>query len=151
SYGYPSVTITDSVKKDIVFINEIIGSKIALSDHRSPSISEDELARLASDTRVAGMISGKDGIVVAHMGDGEDDLGIINRVIEKSDITIVSIRTTHVNRKKELLLESFEYEKRGGIIDLTCGIYEDLSPAKVVEKAKEEGVPLENITISSDG
>src|SRR5699024_11633606 len=70
SYGYPSVTITDSVKKDIVFINEIIGSKIALSDHRSPSISEDELARLASDTRVAGMISGKAGIVVAHMGDG---------------------------------------------------------------------------------
>lgn len=151
SYGYPSVTITDSVRKDIVFINEIIGSKIALSDHRSSSISEDELARLASDTRVAGMISGKAGILVAHMGDGEDGLGIINRVIEKTEIPIVSIRPTHVNRKEKLLLESFEFAKRGGIIDLTCGIYEDLSPSKVVERAKEEGIPLENITISSDG
>lgn len=59
-------------------IDEIIGVKIALSDHRSPSISSDELARLASDARVAGMISGKAGIVVAHMGVG---LHTINTVI----------------------------------------------------------------------
>ncbi len=35
SYGYPSITITESVKKDILYIQEIIGVKIALSDHRS--------------------------------------------------------------------------------------------------------------------
>ena len=28
SYGYPSVTLTDSVKKDIVFIDEVIGVKL---------------------------------------------------------------------------------------------------------------------------
>lgn len=151
SYGYPSVTLTDSVKKDIVFIDEVIGVKIALSDHRSPSISEDELARLASDARVAGMISGKAGIVVAHMGHGKDGLGLINRVLEKTEIPIRTIRPTHVNRKEELLVESFEFAKKGGIIDLTCGIYKDLSPTKVIQRAENEGVPLENITISSDG
>lgn len=151
AYSYPSPTLTGQVKKDIVFVQEIIGVKIALSDHRSSSLTEDELSRLASDARIAGMLSDKAGIVVAHMGDGEDGLGIVNRVLGKTEIPIKTIRPTHVNRKKELLLESFEYAKKGGIIDLTCGMSDELSPSKVIKLAKEKGVPLENITISSDG
>ncbi|MEW8973216.1 MAG: beta-aspartyl-peptidase [Tissierellaceae bacterium] len=151
SYGYPSVTLTDSVSKDIVFIDEIIGVKIALSDHRSPSVSKYELARLASDARVAGMISGKAGIVVAHMGNGSEGLDLINEVLEETEIPVRTIRPTHVNRKEELLIESFDYAKRGGIIDMTCGIYKDLSPTNVILRAKKAGVPLENITVSSDG
>lgn len=150
-YSYPSATLTGEVKKDIVFVEEIIGVKIALSDHRSSSLSDDELARLASDARIAGMLSAKAGIVVAHMGDGEDGLGIVNRVLEKTEIPIRTIRPTHVNRKKELLMESFEYAKKGGVIDLTCGISDELSPRMVIKQAKEKGIPLENITISSDG
>lgn len=59
SYGYPSVTLTVSVQKDITFIEEIIGMKIALADHRSSFVTQEELARLASQARVAGMVSGK--------------------------------------------------------------------------------------------
>lgn len=151
SYGYPSITLTDSVKRDIVFIEEIIGVKIAVSDHRSPSISQNELARLASDARVAGMLSGKAGIVVVHMGSGKKGLNLINEVLEETEIPIRTLRPTHVNRKEELLIEAFDYAKRGGIIDMTCGIYKDLSPGNVIVRAKTEGVPLENITISSDG
>lgn len=151
SYGYPSVTLTGSVKKDIVFIEEVIGVKIALSDHRSPSISFDELARLGSDARVAGMLSGKAGVVLVHMGDGRKGLGLINEILEETEIPIRNFIPTHVNRKKELLYEAFDYAKKGGIIDLTCGISSDMKPTKVVIKAEEEGVPLENITISSDG
>lgn len=151
SYGYPSVTITNSVKKDIAFIEEIIGVKIALSDHRAPNLSFDELARLAADARVAGMLSGKAGIVTAHMGDGSVGLGLINEVLEKTDIPVKIIRPTHVNRKKELLLEAYSYAKKGGIIDLTCGISDDMSPANVIAQAEQNNVPLENITVSSDG
>lgn len=151
SYGYPSATITNSIKKDITFIDEIIGVKIALSDHRSPSISCDELARLASDARVAGMISGKAGIVTAHMGNGDAGLGLINEVLEKTEIPAKVIRPTHVNRKRKLLLESFDYAKKGGIIDLTCGMSEEMSPSNVIIQAEKMDVPLENITVSSDG
>lgn len=151
SYGYPSITLTDSVKKDIVFIEEVIGVKIAISDHRSPSISQSELARLASDARVAGMLSGKAGIVVVHMGSGKKGFNLINEVLEETEIPIRTMRPTHVNRKEELLIESFDYAKRGGLIDLTCGIYKDLSPGNVIVRAESEGVPLENITVSSDG
>lgn len=151
SYGYPSVTLTESVKKDIAFISEVIGVKIAISDHRSPSISFNELSRLASDARVAGMLSGKAGIVVAHMGDGKKGLKPINDIVENTDIPITVIRPTHVNRKESLLLQSYDYAKRGGIIDLTCGIFDDMSPSEAVIRAEKKRVPLENITISSDG
>ena len=36
SYGYPSVTLTGDIRKDIMFVEEIIGVKLALSDHRAP-------------------------------------------------------------------------------------------------------------------
>lgn len=49
SYQYPSTTITGDIKKDIMFIDEIIGCKLALSDHRSTHISTTQLTMLASE------------------------------------------------------------------------------------------------------
>ena len=36
AYGYPGPTITGSISKDIMFVNEIFGLKLAVSDHRAP-------------------------------------------------------------------------------------------------------------------
>lgn len=151
SYGYPSVTLTDSVKKDITYINEIIGVKIAISDHRAPRTTKEELARLASDARVAGMLSGKAGVVVTHMGEGKGRLKPIRDVLENWDLPMKTFIPTHVNRNDDLLKEALDYARAGGTIDLTCGIYDERTPGKVVAEALKNGVPAENITISSDG
>ena len=86
AYGVPSLTITGSIKKDIVFVNEILGLKLAVSDHRGPNITVEELIRLASDVRVAGMISGKPGIIVIHMGEGKGKLTPVFEALERADI-----------------------------------------------------------------
>lgn len=151
SYEYPSPNITGSIKRDIVFIDEVIGVKIALSDHRSSILSNEELARLASEARVGGMLAGKAGIVVAHMGDGKKGFEPINKIIKDTEIPIRTFRPTHVNRKEKLLMEAFNFAKKGGIIDLTCGSQNELRPGKVIKRAKKLKVPLENITFSSDG
>ena len=151
SYEYPSVTLTGSVRKDIVFIEEIIGGKVALSDHRSSSLTPAELARLASDVRTAGMLSGKAGALIAHMGSGRRGMGMIREVLETTDIPITTIRPTHVNRAESLLNEALEFAKDGGIIDITCGTYQEWPAHRVIQLARERQVPLENITISSDG
>lgn len=151
SYRYPSLTITDSIQKDIVFIDEIIGVKIALADHRSSQIGIQELKFIGSEARTAGMLSGKAGIVVVHMGDGKKQLQPIISALENSELPIQVFRPTHVNRNRKLLNEGFEFIKKDGIIDLTCGIYDELSPAAVIKKALEEKLPLKNITVSSDG
>ncbi len=151
SYGYPSVTLTGDIKKDLAFISEIIGVKLALSDHRAPNVTEDELIRLASDARTAGMLSGKSGALTLHMGDAESGLKPVFNALEKTAIPIKIFHPTHVNRNPKLLEEAFTFMQMGGTIDLTCGFDEAASPAATIARARSEGLPTDHITVSSDG
>ena len=154
SYGFPSKTLTNSLKKDIVFIHPIIGTKIAISDHRSSSITNDELARLASDTRVAGMISGKSGVVITHMGDGSTNLKQVFDVIDNTEIPLTTIHPTHVNRKKSLLEDAYKYANIGGYIDISAGyidIDDEVSGVTAIKESIKRNIPQNRITISSDG
>lgn len=151
SYEVPTVTLTENLRKDILFVEEIIGGKIAISDHRDSAPSRDNLVKIASDVRVANMLSGKNGGLVLHVGNGKNGLQPILDIIQDTEIPARTFRPTHVNRSEKLIEEAFQLTKLGGIIDLTCGIYDELSPANVVIKAKKYGANMENITISSDG
>ena len=44
AYVYPPVTVTGSVSKDIVYIKEILGCKLAISDHRCSRPTKEELS-----------------------------------------------------------------------------------------------------------
>lgn len=151
SYEYPTVTLTGSIKRDLVYIQEIIGCKIALSDHRSSHISNHELMRVASDTKVAGMLSGKAGVLTIHMGDGKRGLSPIFEILEESDLPVVAFRPTHLNRKDELLEQSFELLALGGYADYTCGIAGYSRPGEVIARIHERDLPLDRVTVSSDG
>ena len=149
AYGYPNPTITGEVDRDIVFIDEILGVKLAISDHRAPNVTEEELIQIASKVRVAGMLSGKPGIVVLHMGDDEAGLQPVFRALEKTSIPTRIFRPTHVNRNEHLLEDGYEFLRRGGYVDLTCGMHS--SPGSYVLEAWKRGIPTEHITMSSDG
>ena len=149
AYGYPSTTITDSVQKDIVFVEEIIGCKLALSDHRSGHVTLEELMRLASDVRVAGMLSKKAGILTLHLGDEKQGLQMVMDILDQTDIPIKTFQPTHVNRNPALLQQAIGFAKRGGTIDITCDSTEGVYQALM--KIKEEGVCMDQVTLSSDG
>ena len=149
AYGYPSPTITDSVQKDIVFIEEIIGCKLALSDHRSSHVTLEELMRLASDVRVAGMLSKKAGILTLHLGDEKQGLQSVMDILDQTDIPIKTFQPTHVNRNPFLLQQAIGFAKRGGTIDITCDSTEDVYQALM--RIKEEDVCMDQVTLSSDG
>ncbi len=158
AYGYPPVTLTGSVKKDIAFVDEIIGLKLALSDHRAPNISVDELIRLGSDVRTAGMIGGKPGLIVLHMGDGRKKLGPVFEALEETDIPVKTFQPTHINRNHELYKDGLRLAKMGGYIDLTCEDFVKGEPLlgydpvpALLEEAKAADVPMDHITFSSDG
>lgn len=150
-YGYPGATLTGDVKKDIAFIQEVLGLKLAISDHRAPNVSVEELIRIGSDTRVAGMLSGKPGFVVLHMGDDKRGLRPVFEALEQTSIPVKIFRPTHVNRNPMLLEQGMEYLEAGGYVDYTCGMDEDATPGKCILQAKERGIALDRITISSDG
>ncbi|MBT9779102.1 beta-aspartyl-peptidase [Clostridium sp. MCC353] len=151
SYGFPPVTITGNLQKDIAFVDEVIGVKLAISDHRAPNISTDELIRLASDVRTAGMLSGKAGIVVLHMGDDIRGLEPVFEALERTSIPIKTFQPTHISRTEKLLKDGFRFAKMGGTIDITCGESKRDKVAALLREAKSQGVPMENLTFSSDG
>ena len=70
SYHLPVKTLTGTVESDIMLIPEVLGWEVAISDHRSSAPTHDELARLVSEARVAGLLAGKSGVSFFHLGTG---------------------------------------------------------------------------------
>ncbi len=155
-YHVPPVTLTGSVRDDIVYLDPVIGiGELALSDHRSSQPTRDELLRIASDAHVAGMISGKAGIVHLHLGDGERGLDLVRQALDFSELPPRVFNPTHVNRRKALFEEAIELARRGSTVDITAfpvAEDEDAWPADVaLLKYLESGAAAERVTISSDG
>lgn len=156
-YRVPSPTLTGNIGDDVTFLDACIGLKTAISDHRSSQSTVDELARIASQSRIGGMTAGKAGSVVVHLGDGDGHFDPLIAVIEQSEIPIGQFIPTHVNRKRALLDEAKLWAKRGGNIDFTTGIDAEDNPAgstktsTSIAECLADGVPLDRISMTSDG
>lgn len=147
SYAYPSTTITGSVKKDIMFIDEILGVKLALSDHRSSHVTLEEFIRLASDVRTAGMLSGKPGCMTLHMGDEADDLSLVLKAVRNTGLPCTMFHPTHVTRNDRLFQKALQLLYMGGTIDITCDGQKRC--AEWIRQANPKD--YSRITLSSDG
>ncbi len=150
SFHLPPATITGSVKRDVALIEEVIGVKTAVSDHRDSQMSVHELARLSSEARFGGMLGGKAGIVHVHLGDGPAGLDPVNDVIERGSIPISQFLPTHVSRNASLLEQGIDLVKRGGYIDLNPS-EDESGTLSVVETLRDSGIDLTRVTFSSDG
>ena len=150
-YGLDPNYIMESVKDDIVFIDKVIGCKIAITDIRSSFPSDIELLRILSQLRVGGMLSSKKGILHIHLGNLKSKMDVLFKLVEEHEFPIEHISPTHVGRTKELFNEAIRFAKMGGMIDITTGASKFTDPYKSVLIAIENGVDIDNITFSSDG
>lgn len=146
NYNYPSPTLTGSVMNDIVFVEEIIGVKIAISDHRSSNMTKESLIKLASDARVAGMLSGKPGIVHLHTGTGKAQLDMLFDIVAETEIPIRTFRPTHLAAKYDAAIR---FARMGGYIDFTCDPDDMFNRSALLVRALDEA-PEGSVTISTD-
>lgn len=118
AYQYPPLTLTGSVMKDIVFVSEILGCKLAIADHRGSHPTREEIVRLVSDIRMAALVSGKPGVL--HMHTGADPAGIepIMDIVRTTDIPICHFRPTHMGRRLD---QAAAFTRMGGYADITVG------------------------------
>lgn len=158
SYQVPVKTLTGKIEDDIILIDRIIGAgEIAISDHRSSQPTLEEMAKIASAARIGGMLSGKAGIVNVHLGDSPSKLSLLQDVVEKTDIPVKTFHPTHINRNRNLFEAGIEYAKNGGYVDFTTSTvrrFLEMGEVKCSSGLKEmlnAGVPIENITFTSDG
>lgn len=154
-YHVPPRTLTGTVRGDLVFIEALIGiGEIAISDHRSSQPTFDELIRLASDAHVAGLMTGKAGILHLHLGDGLRGLDLVRRAIVDTELPPRVFHPTHVNRRKGLFDEALALATQGCTVDLTAFPVEDgedaWSAADAMIRFLDSDAPAERLTVSSD-
>lgn len=150
-YGLDPIHLTESVKDDMMFIDNVLGCKIALADIRSSYPTPLELVRLLKDIRVGGMLASKKGILHIHLGALTDKMDILFELVENYEFPIEHISPTHVGRTKDLFEQAIKFTKLGGMIDITTGASKYTDPYKSVLYALEKGVDISKITFSSDG
>lgn len=154
-YHLPPVTLTGSVRGDIVYLDPVIGvGELAISDHRSSQPTFDECLRIASDCHVAGLMTGKAGVLHLHLGDGPRGLDLVRRALDETELPPRVFHPTHVNRRRALFEEALDLARRGCTIDVTAFPVEDgedaWSAADAWERYRAAGAPPERLTISSD-
>ena len=156
AYQVPTPTLLGDVGRDIALIEEIIGiGEIALSDHRSSCPTTSELIRLVEHARVGGMLGGKAGIANIHLGDAMNPFKPIYDAVEKSELKLTQFFPTHCNRNHYIFEDAKTYGKTG-YVDLTASSYpydpeNEIKPSKAIVQLIASGVPLEHITMTSDG
>lgn len=154
SYRIPIVTLIGSLQQDIILIDKIIGAgELALSDHRSSWPSKNELQQLLSDARVAGMLSGKAGVIHFHMGSAPTKLDLLWQILNETTIPIQHMYLTHMSSRGDALIdEARKWIKAGGMCDFTADA-ESLNETETIDtlnKFRAEKLPLKQITVSSD-
>ena len=158
SYEVPVNTMTESIKGDIMLVDEVIGvGEIALSDNRSSQPRVDQFINLVAESRVGGLLANKSGIVNVHLGGGARRLNYLFEILDESEIPATQLLPTHMCRTSELLEAGIEWTKRGGYIDLTTSSDPDhleegeVIASKALKYALDKEVPIEQITFTSDG
>lgn len=150
-FAYPPLTFMGSVRDDIMFIDKVIGCKIAISDERSSHPSAQELLRILGDIHVAGLLTQKKGILHVHLGGQDSKMGLLLELVEKYQAPIRRISPTHVGRTKDLFEQAIRFAKLDGMIDISTGGTQFDEPYNQVLYALEQGVSMDNMTLSSDG
>lgn len=157
SYAVPPVTLTGSVRTDVLFVDPIIGvGELAIADHRGSQPTVSEMARIAIDARVAGMLAGKGGVVSLHVGPGHAPLNRVYDVVETTEVPITQFYPTHMTRTEEHFQAALEFVRRGGTVDFTTSTTPEILTdgeikcSRALARAHEAGVACERITFSSD-
>ncbi len=151
NYHYPPTTLSGTVSRDLYYVPEVLGCKIAIGDHRSSFPTMQTVLELLSEVRLGGMISGKLGVLHIHSGNIPGAFDMYDEIVDRG-MPIKHIRPTHCSRIEHVFESSVKFALKGGYVDYTSGGDTCFGPcAASVKKALDMGVDPTHITMSTDG
>jgi beta-aspartyl-dipeptidase (metallo-type) len=147
-YNIPPTTVMNSVRDDLLFIDEVIGAgEVAIADERSTVPNIQELARLVQDAYVGGILSQKAGVTHFHVGERKERLRTLRILLDEYDIAPQLLYPTHIERNEELMKEAIALTRLGVFVDIDT-VEEDLT-RWLVFYLENDGDPAQ-LTVSSD-
>jgi beta-aspartyl-dipeptidase (metallo-type) len=155
----PAPHMTGSVRSDIALIERVLGAKSAIAERFYPNLDFPALAALAGELAQARAMTGKAAVLHLHVGRLRSGLAPVFDLLDRVDFPADQVVPTHVNRAPAqfpLFEQGIRFARQGGVIDFTCclgpldGIPSGFDVVAAVRRALDAGVPLANITLSSD-
>lgn len=147
-YRVPPNTLTATAREDILFIDEVIGvGEVAISDERSMDPEPLELAKVAHDAHIGGMLARKCGLTHFHVGDEDGRLAPLRQLIDHYNVEPAWLYATHVERNEALMREALALARAGMHIDVDV-VEEDLP--RWLRFYLDHGGDTSRLTISSD-
>ena len=152
SFRYPPVTLTQSVADDVALVSEVLGVKLAMGDINGSFPSSQAVLEMLSQIRQSAVTVKKQGLLHVHLGSIPNPFDIFEEIAASGFPIGTHLRPTHCARTEFLLKSACAYamESHDRYIDITtdgpCYLGQ---PA--VSAAVSCGVPVEQITLSSDG
>jgi beta-aspartyl-dipeptidase (metallo-type) len=148
-YDLPPNSILETVRDDILFIEEVIGAgEVAISDTRALPHEPRELARAAVHAHVGGMLARKAGLVHVHVGEADTRLDPIRRVLDEFNVEAEWFYPTHVERSEALMGQAVELAQKGGMPFDVDVVERDLH--RWLRWWRDHGGPPHLLTVSSD-
>ena len=157
NFRTPSPSLTGSPAEDIVLVPQVRGIKISVADSCSSHPSVEEFARLASESYIAGLQSGKPGMLHVHVGHHGDPYVFLSAVQERAGIPWDRLIPTHCNWSADLVEGATAYARKGGVVDCSTildtarGSKTSVKAGRAVRRMLDGGVPRSHITLSTDG
>jgi len=159
SMQLPALHLCGSVRSDIMLIEKVLGAKTAIAEALYPNLDFPRLAALAGELGQARAVTGKSAVLHVHVGRLKEGLLPLFDLLERVDFPIDQVIPTHVNRSPDqfaVFEQGIRFARQGGVIDFTCclgpldGIPAGFDVIAAVRRALDAGVPLANLTLSSD-
>ena len=153
----PVPTLTGDPQADVAYVDRVLGIKVAIAEPYAPPFTAADLSHLAHAAVVGGRLAGKRAVLHVHIGDRPEGLELLRDAVRQTGLPPDRFVATHVNRRPDLLAQAVDFARAGGSIDITAQVspeqgYPDaVPPAEAVVQCLDRGVPVERITVSSDG
>ena len=148
------MTLTRSIADDVALIGEVLGVKLALGDASGSFPSSTSVLEMLAQIRQAACTVGKQGLLHVHLGYIPNPFSVFEEIAATGFPIGEHLRPTHCGRTEFLLKSACAYALHGKdrYIDITTdGPCYLGHPAAAVSAAVSAGVPVEQITLSSDG
>src|SRR5688572_6043178 len=88
-YELPPRTLTSSLREDILYVDEIIGTgEMAIADHKAPEPAADDLTKVVIDSYVARFLSKKASMTQIHINKKKKQLQTIHNITKIHEIQI---------------------------------------------------------------
>ena len=152
----PVPTFTGDPQSDVVFLDRVLGIKVAIAEASAPPLSVQELAHLAHASIIGGRLAGKNSVLHAHIGDRSEGLQPLREAASLTGLPLDRFVATHINRNATLHRQALDFAKAGGSIDFTSQVHAThgsgsaIPPSLAILQALDDGVPPDRITLSSD-